>query len=406
MYQEIILDHYKHPQNAGLRETYDAEVHHVNPTCGDEVTLRVKVADDASSRTSPTSGGLLDQPGVGLGDDRPRHRQAGRRGGRPARGVPRPDAVAGGSSRTRTSGGRDRLRGRREVPGPGQVRAAGLDGLEGRDRTGAARADEKEQTEHDLAAATSPRSTSDGLATRPSEEDVTEAMKDVVDPELGINVVDLGLVYGVHLDEDSNVVIDMTLTSAACPLTDVIEDQTNQALGGLVDDVRINWVWMPPWGPDKITDDGREQLRALGFNVHPVSPPHVLVPPGASCRGSRTSPDPSGPLDRGGWGPARRVRPDGAVRPPPSPSAQEYGGPPPDGHSTRQRRPVRWGSCWSARAGSLSPRDGALSVVSKVGRRPCRAARRPGQGQRFARRRDNQARQAYRRPPSMRTGCS
>ncbi len=98
-------------------------------------------------------------------------------------------------------------------------------------------------------------------------EDVTEAMKDVVDPELGINVVDLGLVYGVHLEEGSNAVIDMTLTSAACPLTDVITDQTNQALEGLVNDVHINWVWMPPWGPDKITDDGREMLRALGFNV-------------------------------------------------------------------------------------------------------------------------------------------
>jgi metal-sulfur cluster biosynthetic enzyme len=98
-------------------------------------------------------------------------------------------------------------------------------------------------------------------------DDVTEAMKDVVDPELGINVVDLGLVYDVHLDEHSNAVLDMTLTSAACPLTDVIMDQTNAALEGLVNDVAINWVWMPPWGPDKITDDGREQLRALGFNV-------------------------------------------------------------------------------------------------------------------------------------------
>ena len=98
-------------------------------------------------------------------------------------------------------------------------------------------------------------------------DDVTEAMKDVVDPELGINVVDLGLVYDLHLDEGSNLVIDMTLTSAACPLTDVIQDQTNQALEGLVNDVAINWVWMPPWGPDKITPDGREQLRALGFNV-------------------------------------------------------------------------------------------------------------------------------------------
>ena len=98
-------------------------------------------------------------------------------------------------------------------------------------------------------------------------DDVTEAMKDVIDPELGINVVDLGLVYGVNLDSSSNLVLDMTLTSAACPLTDVIEDQTNTALEGLVGDVTINWVWMPPWGPDKITDEGREQLRALGFNV-------------------------------------------------------------------------------------------------------------------------------------------
>ena len=99
------------------------------------------------------------------------------------------------------------------------------------------------------------------------KEEVVEAMKDVVDPELGINVVDLGLVYDVHLDDESNAVLDMTLTSAACPLTDVIMDQTNQALEGLVNDVTINWVWMPPWGPDKITDDGREMLRALGFNV-------------------------------------------------------------------------------------------------------------------------------------------
>ena len=83
-----------------------------------------------------------------------------------------------------------------------------------------------------------------------ADDDVIEAMKDVVDPELGINVVDLGLVYDVHLDEHSNAVLDMTLTSAACPLTDVIEDQTNSALEGLVADVTINWVWLPPWGPD------------------------------------------------------------------------------------------------------------------------------------------------------------
>jgi metal-sulfur cluster biosynthetic enzyme len=100
-----------------------------------------------------------------------------------------------------------------------------------------------------------------------SLDDLTEAMRDVVDPELGINVVDLGLVYGITLDQNDTAVIDMTLTSAACPLTDVIEDQTRAALTDLVTDFKINWVWMPPWGPDKITDEGREQLRALGFNV-------------------------------------------------------------------------------------------------------------------------------------------
>ena len=107
----------------------------------------------------------------------------------------------------------------------------------------------------------------DSSAGLPTAADVEEAMRDVVDPELGINVVDLGLVYGVSIDGERRATIDMTLTSAACPLTDVIEDQTDMALSGIVDSHRINWVWMPPWGPDKITDDGREQLRALGFNI-------------------------------------------------------------------------------------------------------------------------------------------
>jgi metal-sulfur cluster biosynthetic enzyme len=114
----------------------------------------------------------------------------------------------------------------------------------------------------------------ENIATAPSRDEVEEAMRDVVDPELGINVVDLGLVYDVHIeagDEGALVTLDMTLTSAACPLTDVIEDQANGAVTGgarpIAKELKINWVWMPPWGPDKITDDGREQLRSLGFNV-------------------------------------------------------------------------------------------------------------------------------------------
>ncbi|WP_407342516.1 metal-sulfur cluster assembly factor [Pengzhenrongella phosphoraccumulans] len=101
----------------------------------------------------------------------------------------------------------------------------------------------------------------------PSVADIEEALRDVIDPELGINIVDLGLVYGLTVDQSNNVVIDMTLTSAACPLTDVIEDQTATSLEGMVSTFRINWVWMPPWGPEKITPDGREQMRALGFNM-------------------------------------------------------------------------------------------------------------------------------------------
>jgi metal-sulfur cluster biosynthetic enzyme len=128
-------------------------------------------------------------------------------------------------------------------------------------------------------AATDPADTGDttqaGGAPGIDEEtlaDLEEAMRDVVDPELGINVMDLGLVYGLDIEQGDNgkvALIDMTLTSAACPLTDVIEDQSRTALvnAGLVNDIKINWVWNPPWGPDKITEDGREQLRALGFTV-------------------------------------------------------------------------------------------------------------------------------------------
>lgn len=102
--------------------------------------------------------------------------------------------------------------------------------------------------------------------------EVDEAMHDVIDPEIGINVVDLGLVYGLevgHGDEGPMAKLDMTLTSPACPLQDVIEDQAHMALvgAGLVSEIQLNWVWDPPWGPDKISDDGREQLRAIGFTV-------------------------------------------------------------------------------------------------------------------------------------------
>ena len=97
-------------------------------------------------------------------------------------------------------------------------------------------------------------------------DQVEEALKDVMDPELGVNIVDLGLIYDLTWDDENTaLIISMTLTSAGCPLTDVLEEQTAQALDNVVDAFRINWVWMPPWGPEKITDDGRDMMRALGF---------------------------------------------------------------------------------------------------------------------------------------------
>ena len=97
-------------------------------------------------------------------------------------------------------------------------------------------------------------------------EQIFEALHDVVDPELGINIVDLGLVYGVRMEFEV-AVLDMTLTSAACPLTDIIEGQVFQVLDGLVADHTLNWVWMPPWTPEKLTPQGREQARAIGLGI-------------------------------------------------------------------------------------------------------------------------------------------
>lgn len=98
-------------------------------------------------------------------------------------------------------------------------------------------------------------------------DQVEEALKDVIDPEIGVNIVDLGLIYGLQQSEDGSLLINMTLTSAGCPLTDVLEEQTANALDGVVEAFRINWVWMPPWGPERITEDGKEQMRAIGFSI-------------------------------------------------------------------------------------------------------------------------------------------
>ena len=100
------------------------------------------------------------------------------------------------------------------------------------------------------------------------ETAVREALLDVIDPDLGVNIVDLGFVRRVEV-LDRTAVITMTLTSAACPLTSIMEDQIRAEMAGVSDvsGFRVNWEWLPPWRPADITDSGREQLRAIGFSV-------------------------------------------------------------------------------------------------------------------------------------------
>ncbi len=101
-----------------------------------------------------------------------------------------------------------------------------------------------------------------------NQDDVREAMKQVDDPEIGINVVDLGLLYNVHVDETTGKVdIDMTLTSMGCPLTEQIIADVRKFVEPLdgVTAVDVNWVWDPPWGPDKMTDDGKLLMKVMGY---------------------------------------------------------------------------------------------------------------------------------------------
>ncbi|MDM5231882.1 metal-sulfur cluster assembly factor [Lysinibacillus pakistanensis] len=89
------------------------------------------------------------------------------------------------------------------------------------------------------------------------------ALENVIDPELGIDIVNLGLVYDVELDDEGMATVTMTLTSMGCPLGPVIVDQVNTALGELpeVKSTNVNIVWNPPWSKDKMS---RYAKMALG----------------------------------------------------------------------------------------------------------------------------------------------
>lgn len=95
-----------------------------------------------------------------------------------------------------------------------------------------------------------------------------EAMKAVIDPEIGLNVVDLGLVYDITVN-DGTAYLRMTLTSMGCPLTELLHQQATLVLTRLpgIDEADVEFVFSPPWTTEMISDDAREELRAMGFNV-------------------------------------------------------------------------------------------------------------------------------------------
>jgi metal-sulfur cluster biosynthetic enzyme len=95
---------------------------------------------------------------------------------------------------------------------------------------------------------------------------IMDRLSEIEDPELGVNIVDLGLIYNLDLNGNA-LTIDMTLTSAGCPLTELIEDGINDALVDQKFDISLNWIWSPAWSPAMITEEGKDQLRSFGLSI-------------------------------------------------------------------------------------------------------------------------------------------
>ncbi len=103
----------------------------------------------------------------------------------------------------------------------------------------------------------------------PHPDDLRDGLRAVMDPEIGYNIVDLGLVYEVTKPEQGSVHVLMTLTSMGCPLTEVIHQQCSVILGAMpgVEDVDVEFTFSPPWDPSQMADYVRDELRAMGMNV-------------------------------------------------------------------------------------------------------------------------------------------
>ena len=95
-----------------------------------------------------------------------------------------------------------------------------------------------------------------------TKDDVLEGLKNVYDPEIGINIVDLGLVYDTDIAESGDVLVTMTLTSLGCPLGPVIVQEVNNALKDLpgIGETDVKLVWSPPWSPELMSEEARDEL--------------------------------------------------------------------------------------------------------------------------------------------------
>ncbi len=100
------------------------------------------------------------------------------------------------------------------------------------------------------------------MTTLPDDAAVLDALRQVEDPEAGMNIVDLGLVYGVRVDAGM-IAIDLTMTTAACPMTDMIAGQVHDAVVAIAPAgtaVTVQLVWDPPWTPDRMSGIAREHF--------------------------------------------------------------------------------------------------------------------------------------------------
>ncbi len=112
------------------------------------------------------------------------------------------------------------------------------------------------------------------IGEKPSREirqRVIEALKGTFDPEIPVNVYDLGLVYRIDVDEEGNVEVDMTMTAPGCPVAGMVIAMAEAAIREAVGPgrrVKVNLVWDPPWTPERVTPQGRERLREIyGYDV-------------------------------------------------------------------------------------------------------------------------------------------